>query len=210
MTDRRTDGRTDRREDGKTGRRKEFSTARLRAGVRMAFERLGRWSGCLPAVPSSRLPVFLLALAACGGPDATQTFSPGDARVTAEQVIGQWSAELTDSLPCPDTLASRTLVFGVGGDPGDVGPGGTLNFTSTWSAGTDPGGGVAGTVNLVNGQIELRLFRDGYSQAAGFNGFIGSDGVLVGLLTDPYTGYPPLFGGSACLFKVAAERVASP
>jgi hypothetical protein len=152
-----------------------------------------------------RLFVTLLAAAvsACGG-DSTGSAANG---IPASSLAGAWTLTLGDSLPCPDTLASRDLVVAVAGTDDDIQPAGSLTFTERWSIAGGDSGTVYGTINVLSRSVVLHLVRqDSLGYALEVRGALDDNLELRGVAQDPYPGYEPLLVSSQCTFTVQGTR----
>lgn len=144
--------------------------------------------------------VAFASLAACGG-DSTGASSGG---LAVADVAGTWSVTTT-SAACVAGAISLTFV----GTPGEVQPGGSLTFASTWSA-AGASGTLNGTVNVNSRSVILRLFAaPGSLRVASIEGVIkdtlGTQ-VLYGQLVDPYAGLSALLGTTPCSAAVSGTR----
>ena len=153
----------------------------------------------------SRHFLFLLAVAAAGcGDDGTGNSGDG---ISVGDITGTWTITLGDSLPCPDSLASRDIAVLVSGSEDDVQPGGSLTFAETWSIAGGSTGTVYGTINVQSRSVDLHLTRqDSLGYAMEVRGALDDNLELHGLANDPYQGFEPLLVSAQCTFNVEGTR----
>jgi hypothetical protein len=152
----------------------------------------------------SRQVLLILAIAAAGcGDDGTGNSGDG---IPVGDITGTWTIALGDSLPCPDSLADRTISVLVTGTEDEVQPGGSLTFAETWST-TGLSGAAFGTINVLTRSVILHLTRqDSLGYALEVRGALDDNLTLHGLANDPYQGYSPLLVSAQCTFNVEGTR----
>lgn len=131
-----------------------------------------------------------------------------DGRIAVSDVVGVWSLTTTNAACVPGTIS-----LPIPDASGEVQPGGSLTFASTWSAaGTN--GPLHGTVNVNSRSVILRLFAaPGSQRVASIEGAIKDTlgtRVLYAQLVDPYAGLSTLFGAVACTSDVSGTRTSGP
>ena len=153
--------------------------------------------------PATLVALICSTLLGCGG-DSTGNAGPG---IPVADVTGTWTITLGDSLPCPDSLAERSIDVTVSGTEDDLEPAGSLTFVDGWTTAGGLSGTVYGTVNVQTRAVIFHLTRqDTLGYALEVTGALDNDLVLHGLATDPYQGFEPLLVTGQCTFDILGTR----